>query len=148
MLATEYGDVSWERMIRAVENVRDRLRRATAALNNAGVPYAVAGGNAVAAWVSSMDEAAVRNTQDVNILLRRADLAAATAALTAAGFVYRHVKSPDIFWTARTRARGTLCMSCSQGRKCARRIRLPLLTCPSPKRRMPFDSSPWMRWCG
>ena len=97
MLATEYGDVSWERMIRAVEKVRDRLRRATAALNKAGVPYAVAGGNAVAAWVSRVDGAAVRNTQDVDILLRRADLAAASAALAEAGFVYRHVKSLDIF---------------------------------------------------
>lgn len=84
-------------MIRAVEKVRDRLRRATAALNKAGVPYAVAGGNAVAAWVSRVDEAAVRNTQDVDILLRRADLPAATAALAAAGFIYRHVKSLDIF---------------------------------------------------
>jgi hypothetical protein len=97
MLATQYGEVSWERMIRAVEKVRDRLRRAAAALNKAGVPYAVAGGNAVAAWVSRVDEAAVRNTQDVDILLRRADLPAARAALAEAGFVYRHVKSLDIF---------------------------------------------------
>jgi hypothetical protein len=97
MLATQYGEVSWERMIRAVEKVRDRLRRAAAALNKAGVPYAVAGGNAVAAWVSRVDDAAVRNTQDVDILLRRADLPAAKAALAAAGFVYRHVKSLDMF---------------------------------------------------
>ena len=97
MLATKYGEVSWERMIRAVEKVRDRLLRATAALNKAGVPYAVAGGNAVAAWVSRVDEAAVRNTQDVDILLRRDDLRAASVALAAAGFVYRHVKSLDIF---------------------------------------------------
>ena len=80
-----------------MEKVRDRLLRATAALNQAGVPYAVAGGNAVAAWVSRVDEAAVRNTPDVDILLRRADLPAATAALAAAGFVYRHVKSLDLF---------------------------------------------------
>jgi len=97
MPAMQYGDVSWERMIRAVEKVRDRLLRATAALNQAGVPYAVAGGNAVAAWVSRVDEAAVRNTQDVDILLRRTDLPAATTTLAAAGFVYRHVKSLDIF---------------------------------------------------
>ena len=97
MLATQYGDVSWERMIRAVQKVRDRLLRATAALNKAGVPYAVAGGNAVAAWVSRVDEAAVRNTQDVDILLRRVDLPSATTALVAAGFIYRHVKSLDIF---------------------------------------------------
>jgi hypothetical protein len=84
-------------MIRAVEKVRDRLLRATAALNAAGVPYAVAGGNAVGAWVSRVDEAAVRNTQDVNILLRRSDLTAAMDALSAAGFVYRRVKSLDMF---------------------------------------------------
>lgn len=97
MPATQYGDVSWERMIRAVEKVRDRLLRATAALKKAGVPYAVVGGNAVAAWVSRVDEAAVRNTQDVDILLRRSDLPAATDALAAEGFIYRHVKSLDIF---------------------------------------------------
>src|SRR6266571_4383723 len=97
MPATQYGDVSWERMIRAVEKVRDRLRRATAALNKAGVPYAVAGGNAVAAWVSRVDEAAVRNTQDVDIILRRADLPTARAALEKAGFVFRHVAGVDLF---------------------------------------------------
>jgi hypothetical protein len=81
--------VSWQRIIRAVEKVRDRLLRAARALENAAVPYAVAGGNAVAAWVSRVDEAAVRNTRDVDILLRRADLEAARCALEAAGFVYR-----------------------------------------------------------
>jgi hypothetical protein len=91
------GEVSWERMIRAVEKVRERLRRATAALEAAGVPYAVAGGNAVAAWVSRVDEAAVRNTQDVDILLRRVDLPAAVAALTKAGFIHRHVKGRNMF---------------------------------------------------
>src|SRR3954466_11066074 len=92
-----YGNVSWERMIRAVEKVRERLRRAVAALESAGVPYAVAGGNAVAAWVSRVEEAAVRNTQDVDILLRRADLPAAIAAMTQAGFMYRHAASLDMF---------------------------------------------------
>jgi hypothetical protein len=84
-------------MIRAVEKVRDRLRRAARALDAAGVPYAVVGGNAVAAWVSRVDEAAVRNTQDVDILLRRADLERAKAALAAVGFVYRHTAGIDFF---------------------------------------------------
>ena len=83
--------VSWPRMIRAVEKVRERLLRAAQALEKAGVPYAVAGGHAVAAWVSRVDEAAVRNTRDVDILLRRADLDAAKAALAKAGFIYRRV---------------------------------------------------------
>src|SRR5271170_93376 len=93
----QYGEVSWERMIRAVEKVRERLRRAAAALEAAGVPYAVAGGNAVAAWVSRVDEAAVRNTQDVDILLRRSDLPGAIAAMRAAGFTHRHAASLEMF---------------------------------------------------
>jgi hypothetical protein len=91
------GKVSWERMIRAVEKVRERLRRTTAALEKANIRYAVAGGNAVAAWVSRVDEAAVRNTQDVDILLRRSDLPAAITALAQAGFTYRHAKGLDMF---------------------------------------------------
>ena len=89
--------VSLERMVRAVEKVRDRLRRATAALAAAEIPYAVVGGNAVAAWVSRVDEAAVRNTQDVDILIRRSDFQAVRTALEGAGFIYRHVKSIDMF---------------------------------------------------
>jgi hypothetical protein len=84
-------------MIGAVEKVRERLRRAAAALNAADVPYAVIGGNAVAAWVSRVDEAAARNTQDVDILLRRSDLPTAAAALAQAGFVHRHAKGLDMF---------------------------------------------------
>ena len=97
MSRTEYGDVSWERMIRAVEKVRQRVLRAAAALEKAAIPYAVVGGNAVAAWVSRVDEAAVRNTQDVDILLRRADLEAAKIAMAEAGFVYRHAAGIDMF---------------------------------------------------
>src|SRR5690554_4811751 len=66
MAHTVYGPVSWERMIRAVEKVRERLLKATAALEAKGIPYAVADGNAVAVWVSRVDDAAVRNTQDVD----------------------------------------------------------------------------------
>lgn len=97
MSRVQYGEISWERMIRAVEKVRERLERATRALESKSVPYAVAGGNAVAAWVSRVDEAAVRNTQDVDILLRRTDLPAAISALQAAGFVYRHSAGIDMF---------------------------------------------------
>jgi len=86
-----------ERMVRAVEKVRDRLMRAATVLEQAGVPYAVVGGNAVAAWVATIDEAAVRNTQDVDILLDPDDFGRAKDALQAAGFVYRHVKSIDMF---------------------------------------------------
>ena len=86
-----------DRMVRAVEKVRDRLHRSTAALERAGVPYAVVGGNAVASWVARVDEAAVRNTQDVDILINRADLERAKAAMASAGFLFRHVKGIDMF---------------------------------------------------
>lgn len=87
----------WERVALAVEQVRDRLRRAVAALDAAKVAYAVIGGNAVAEWVGRIDQAAVRNTKDVDILLRRADFEAAKVAMEAAGFVYRHAASVDMF---------------------------------------------------
>ncbi len=76
-----------DRMERAVAKVRERLLRATAALDQAKVPYAVVGGNAVASWVATVDEGAVRNTRDVDLLVRRSDLADVTAALERAGFV-------------------------------------------------------------
>lgn len=91
-----------ERMVLAVEKVRERMRRAAAALESAGVPYAVVGGNAVAAWVATIDEGAVRNTQDVDILIRRANLSAVRAALEAAGFIYRHAAGIDMFLDGRT----------------------------------------------
>jgi hypothetical protein len=94
-------DFSFDRVIRAVEAVKDRLFRAAKALDDAGVPYAVIGGNAVALWVSRVDEAAVRNTQDVDITIRRADFEAAKAALEGAGFIYRHVKGIDMFLDGR-----------------------------------------------
>lgn len=89
--------LAWERMVTAVEKVRERLRRATQALGQAGIPYAMVGGNAVAAWVSEVDEAAVRNTQDVDILIRRADLDRVKEALAGAGFIYRHSVGIDMF---------------------------------------------------
>jgi hypothetical protein len=97
MSRIRYGDVSWERMRESVEKVRRRLARAVAALEGAHVPYAVVGGNAVAAWVSRVDESAVRNTQDVDLLIRRGDLDAAAVALAAAGFVRRHAAGIEMF---------------------------------------------------
>jgi hypothetical protein len=97
MSTTPLGPISWERMIRAVEKVRDRLNRAVSALESAGIPYGVIGGNAVASWVSRVDEAAVRNTQDVDLVLNRVDLERAKVAFAGAGFVFRHVKGIDMF---------------------------------------------------
>lgn len=85
------------RMERAVDKVRDRLERVARALESAGVPYCVVGGNAVAAWVATVDESAVRNTRDVDVLLERTDLERAARALAREGFVHRHVRGVDLF---------------------------------------------------
>ena len=84
-------------MVRAVEKVRIRLLRTAKALDDADIPYAVIGGNAVAAWVSRIDEAAIRNTQDVDILIQRSDLERVKQALEAAGFVFRRAAGIDFF---------------------------------------------------
>ena len=92
--------MAWEildRMERAVAKVRERLLRATAALNQAGIPYAVVGGHAVASWVATVDEGAVRNTRDVDLLVRRDDLPALTAALERAGFTRAEVFDVTMF---------------------------------------------------
>ena len=85
------GLQSWERTIRAVDLVKNRLLRATAALETAGIAYAVIGGNAVAARVGRVDESAVRFTQDVDLLVRRSDFDVAKAVLETAGFTHREL---------------------------------------------------------
>jgi len=82
---------------RAVEKVRELLLRTCRALEGADVPYAVIGGNAVAVWVASKDEGAVRNTKDVDVLLNRADLPNAAAAMSAAGFDMAEVRGVTMF---------------------------------------------------
>ena len=77
-----------ERALVAAEKVKERLRRATNALDAAGIPYAVAGGNAVAEWVARVDEGAVRNTREIDLLIQRVDFRSARAALESAGFEY------------------------------------------------------------
>lgn len=82
-------DFSWERMATAVEDVRDRAYRAAGALGHAGIPYMVVGGHAVAAWGARVDAEAVRNTKDVDILVRRDDFPRVAEALQAVGFIHR-----------------------------------------------------------
>src|ERR1700733_3012740 len=97
MADTVVAPIGWERALMAAEKVKERLRRSTKALDDGGVPYAVAGGNAVAEWVARIDEDAIRNTRDVDLLVRRADLPAARTALEPAGFVYHQLLDVDMF---------------------------------------------------
>lgn len=86
-----------EAVVDAILQVQDRLLRSTAALEDAEVPYVVIGGNAVAAWITQVDPAAVRFTQDVDLMLNRQDLEAAKCALEAAGFVFAEVMDLPVF---------------------------------------------------
>jgi hypothetical protein len=90
-------DFSWERMIAAVDAVRERAHRATSALTRAGIEHVVIGGNAVAAWVSRVDVEAVRNTKDVDLLVRRSDLNRVVESLQSVGFMYQNVAGVELF---------------------------------------------------
>jgi hypothetical protein len=98
MFAFRYtGEELWQRMERAVERVNERLRRTVAVLEQSAVPYAVVGGHAVRAWVAQADLAAVRTTQDVDILVRPQDFPELRKAMEAAGFHYRQTSGLDMF---------------------------------------------------
>lgn len=81
----------------AVDRVEKRLRKVTAALDAAGVKYAVIGGNAVAAWVARVKPSATRATKDVDLLCDRRDSAALEAAMEAIGFARQDVIGVTIF---------------------------------------------------
>ncbi len=91
------GDALWARIERAVEIVKERLRRVSQALNSADIPYAVIGGNAVQHWVAQVDESVVRNTRDVDIILNQHDLDRAILALEEVGFIYRRAAGVTMF---------------------------------------------------
>ncbi len=91
------GEALWARMERAVEKVNERLRKTVRILEESQVPYAVIGGHAIRAWVAQVDEAALRTTQDVDILVRPDDLPALIAAMTAAGWHHRVANELDMF---------------------------------------------------
>jgi len=97
MTAVTLKEFSWKRMIAAVEDVRERACRAAGALKRAGIPYVVVEGNAVAAWVARVDQEAVRNTKDVDLLVQRRDFARVAAELAAVGFIHQSVAGIDLF---------------------------------------------------
>ena len=88
---------SLERMARAIEKVRERLQRFTVALEVGGIPYAVAGGHAVAAWVATANVGGVRNCPDLDIIVRQNDFEGANHALTTVGFVHARINGTHAF---------------------------------------------------
>lgn len=91
------GDALWTRIERAVDRVTQRLRKTVGILEDAQIPYAVVGGHAVRIWVAQIDEAAVRTTKDVDILIRPVDLPRMVEAMENSGFFYRQTAGLDMF---------------------------------------------------
>ncbi len=87
----------FHRYVMAVDRVEKLLHDVGRALDAAGIEYAVIGGNAVAAWVSTVDDGAVRSTKDVDILLRRGDLAGVEEALQPIGLIPAEVLGVTMF---------------------------------------------------
>src|SRR5437868_10063002 len=87
----------WQKYLMALDEVTDRLQRIARALSEAGVPYALVGGQAVALWVATRDPAAVRTTKDVDILVRREDLSKARVAAATVAMDYFEVVGVGMF---------------------------------------------------
>ncbi|MCG3130829.1 MAG: hypothetical protein FLDDKLPJ_01602 [Phycisphaerae bacterium] len=91
-------NIEWH--FRAVERIERLLKTVTSALDAAGIEYAVIGGNAVATWVASRDEGAVRATKDVDILLRKSDIQRVADTLAPLGFISADVMGIPVFMEA------------------------------------------------
>lgn len=94
------GKPNFEWQVAAVNRVERLLKTVTAALDAAGIPYAVIGGNAVATWVATRDVGAVRATKDVDLLLERSDLERAGEVLAPLGFISDEVLGAPVFMEA------------------------------------------------
>lgn len=88
---------NFEAHVAAVEHVKQQLRTVTKALDEHEIPYAVVGGNAVAAWVATMDRGATRTTKDVDLLVRRDDLLRMESVLSRHGFDLAEVYGVTMF---------------------------------------------------
>ena len=88
---------SFSAYVMAMERVERRLRQVTAALNDAGVCYAVIGGNAVAVWVAKADPAATRTTKDVDLLVNQGDLDRITEVMAGLRFELKDLRRLVLF---------------------------------------------------
>jgi hypothetical protein len=73
---------------RLMGELEQRMQRIVGALNSAGIRYAVIGGQAVIAWVSTVDPDAARTTKDIDLLVNERDVPAIAAAAQTVGLQY------------------------------------------------------------
>jgi hypothetical protein len=88
---------SYRAFVMAMDRVERRLRTVTAALDAAGIRYAVIGGNAVACWVAKADPAATRTTKDVDLLVDPVDIDRISAVMAQLGFVKHDLRRLVLF---------------------------------------------------
>jgi hypothetical protein len=88
---------SFQAYVMAMDRVERRLRTVTAALDRAGIRYAVIGGNAVAVWVAKADPAATRTTKDVDLLVDKGDLSRIRAVLEEIGYRFEDLRRVCLF---------------------------------------------------
>jgi len=81
----------------ALDDLSVRLDAVTRCLDEAGVEYAIVGGQAVALWVATIDPAAVRTTKDIDLLLERGALPAARSAVQSLGMEYFETMGVGMF---------------------------------------------------
>jgi hypothetical protein len=86
-----------ERYAMALDEINRKLVQITTALNVAGVPYAIVGGQAVIIWVSTIDPDAVRTTKDVDLMIHRTDLPKACAAASTVDMEYVEILNVGMF---------------------------------------------------
>ena len=140
-------DFSWERMVAAVEDVRERAHRAADALGKAGIPHVVVGGNAVAAWVARGPGSRAKHQGRGHA---RPAAGSSSGSSTSSGrsvSCIRMLPASICFWMvpkARCEARFT---SCSLERKCG-----PITFCRprrlvKPNPAPAFQLSGWKLWC-
>jgi hypothetical protein len=80
-----------------MSTVFDRARRFREACDAEGIPFNVCGGMAVMAWVASVNPEYIRNTKDVDVIMRPADLERAKVALAKHEFIFAEVNGAPMF---------------------------------------------------
>lgn len=92
---------------RQMTNLFRTLERLVALFEAAGVDYRLVGGLAVYLHITAVESDAGRSTEDVDVAIRRSDMARITAVASEHGFVYRHAAGVDMLVDRETqRARG------------------------------------------
>ncbi len=91
------GTATFQAYVMAVDRVEKRLKRVAAALDLAGVRYAVIGGNAVATWVGRKNRSATRATKDVVLLVERSDEPRVAAVMQGLGFERKDLRRLVLF---------------------------------------------------